>query len=222
VGVVYEAAGEASTAGGDFYDLFPIGGGKSCFVVGDVCGTGPEAAAVTGLARHTIRALVLAGFPISDVLERLNRAIIDEGERSRFLTLVSGVLQADGDAMRVELVSAGHPLPMIVREGGAVEQVGRPQSLLGVIDDVRYVEEQHRLSRGELFVAVTDGVLERRVGPQMLGEEGLANELAACGTSLSAQAVAERIRRLVVEFAPEAPRDDMAVLVLRVGEAPSL
>ena len=205
VGVVYEAAGEASTAGGDFYDLFPIGGGKSCFVVGDVCGTGPEAAAVTGLARHTIRALVLAGFPISDVLERLNTAIIDEGERSRFLTLVCGVLQPDGDAMRVEMVSAGHPLPMIVHESGAVEQVGRPQSLLGVVDDVRYFEEQHRLSRGELFVAVTDGVLERRVGSLMLGEEGLAEELAAVGTSLSAQAVAERIRRLVVEFAPEAP-----------------
>ena len=220
VGVVYEAAGEASTAGGDFYDLFPIGGGKSCFVVGDVCGTGPEAAAVTGLARHTIRALVLAGFPISDVLERLNTAIIDEGERSRFLTLVCGVLQPDRDAMRVEMVSAGHPLPLIVREAGAVEQVGRPQSLLGVVDDVRYFEEQHRFSRGELFVAVTDGVLERRFGPKMLGEEGLTEELAAVGTSLSAQAVAERIRRLVVEFAPEAPRDDMAVLVLRLGEAP--
>jgi serine phosphatase RsbU (regulator of sigma subunit)/anti-sigma regulatory factor (Ser/Thr protein kinase) len=222
VGVVYEAAGEASTAGGDFYDLFPIGGGKSCFVVGDVCGTGPEAAAVTGLARHTIRALVLAGFPIADVLERLNRAIIDEGERSRFLTLVCGVLQPDGDTVRVEMVSAGHPLPMVVRDGGAVEQVGRPQSLLGVVDDVRYFEEQLRLSRDELFVAVTDGVLERRVGSLMLGEDGLTKELAACGTSLSAQAVAERIRRLVVEFAPEAPRDDMAVLVLRVGETPSL
>ena len=179
VGVVYEAAGEASTAGGDFYDLFPIGGGKSCFVVGDVCGTGPEAAAVTGLARHTIRALVLAGFPITDVLERLNSAIIDEGERSRFLTLVCGVLQPDGDAMRVEMVSAGHPLPMIVRSNGEVEQVGRPQSLLGVFDDVRYFEEQHRLARGELFVAVTDGVLERRVGQLMLGEEGLEAELAA-------------------------------------------
>lgn len=218
VGVVYEAAGEASTAGGDFYDLFPIGGGKSCFVVGDVCGTGPEAAAVTGLARHTIRALVLAGFPISDVLERLNTAIIDEGERSRFLTLVCGVLQPDGDAMRVEMVSAGHPLPMFVRESGVVEQVGRPQSLLGVFDDVRYFEEHHRLSRGELFVVVTDGVLERRVGRLMLGEDGLATELAAAGTSLPAQTVAERVRRLVVEFAPEAPRDDMAVLVLRVGE----
>jgi serine phosphatase RsbU (regulator of sigma subunit) len=218
VGVVYEAAGQETTAGGDFYDLFPIGSGKSCFVVGDVCGTGPEAAAVTGLARHTIRALVLAGFPISDVLERLNTAIIDEGERSRFLTLVCGVLQPDGDAMRVEMVSAGHPLPMIVRQSGQVEQVGRPQSLLGVVDDVRYFEEQYRLARGELFVAVTDGVLERRVGPMMIGEEGLATELAGLGTSLSAQAVAERVRRLVVEFAPEAPRDDMAVLVLRVGE----
>ena len=221
VGVVYEAAGEASTAGGDFYDLFPIGGGKSCFVVGDVCGTGPEAAAVTGLARHTIRALVLAGFPISDVLERLNTAILDEGERSRFLTLLCGVLQPDGDAMRVEMVSAGHPLPMIVRADGEVEQVGRPQSLLGVFSDVRYFEEQHRLSRDEMFVAVTDGVLERRVGQLMIGEEGLEKELVNAGTSLSAQAVAERVRRLVVEFAPEAPRDDMAVLVLRVGEPPT-
>jgi serine phosphatase RsbU (regulator of sigma subunit)/anti-sigma regulatory factor (Ser/Thr protein kinase) len=218
VGVVYEAAGQETTAGGDFYDLFPIGSGKSCFVVGDVCGTGPEAAAVTGLARHTIRALVLAGFPISDVLERLNTAIIDEGERSRFLTLVCGILQPDGDAMRVEMVSAGHPLPMIVRQSGRIEQVGRPQSLLGVVDDVRYFEEHYRLSRGEMFVAVTDGVLERRVGAWMIGEDGLAAELAGLGTSLSAQAVAERVRRLVVEFAPEAPRDDMAVLVLRVGE----
>jgi len=218
VGVVYEAAGQETTAGGDFYDLFPIGNGKSCFVVGDVCGTGPEAAAVTGLARHTIRALVLAGFPVSDVLERLNTAILDEGERARFLTLVCGILHPDGDGMRVELVSAGHPLPMIVRQNSEVEQVGRPQSLLGVFDDVRYAESHHRLARGELFVAVTDGVLERRVGPVMLGEEGLASELAGVGSSLSAQAVAERVRRLVVEFAPEAPRDDMAVLVLRVGE----
>jgi serine phosphatase RsbU (regulator of sigma subunit) len=96
--------------------------------------------------------------------------------------------------------------------------VGRPQSLLGVVDDVRYFEETHRLARGELFVAVTDGVLERRVGQLMLGEEGLAAELASLGGSLPAQAVAERVRRLVVEFTPEAPRDDMAALVLRIGQ----
>src|SRR4029078_12845926 len=92
-----------------------------------------------------------------------------------------------GDAMRVGIVSAGHPLPMIVRNSGHVEQVGRPQSLLGDVDDVRYFEEQYRLARGELFVAVTDGVLERRVGQMMIGEDGLAAELASLGSSVPAQ-----------------------------------
>ena len=93
VGVVYEAAGEGASVGGDFYDLFPIGGGSWCFVVGDVCGAGAEAAAVTGLARHTIRSLMRAGFPVAATLERLNAAILDEGERSRFLTLVCGTFR---------------------------------------------------------------------------------------------------------------------------------
>jgi len=61
LGLVYEAAGGPGTVGGDFYDMFPLGGDRWCFVVGDVCGTGAGAAAVTGLARHTIRALAPAG-----------------------------------------------------------------------------------------------------------------------------------------------------------------
>ncbi len=124
---MYEAAGERSLAGGDFYDVFPLGGGRWCFAVGDVCGTGAEAAAVTGLARHTIRALGLAGFPVADILERLNAAILEEGERSRFLTLVCGTLEEDGGGrLRMSLVSAGHPLPFVVRRTGEVGQVGRP------------------------------------------------------------------------------------------------
>ena len=81
--MVYEPAGETTAVGGDFYDLFALGGGRWCWVVGDVCGTGAEAAAVTGLARHTIRALAMSGFPVSVTLERLNAAILDEGERAR-------------------------------------------------------------------------------------------------------------------------------------------
>jgi serine phosphatase RsbU (regulator of sigma subunit) len=71
------------------------------------------------------------------------------------------------------------------------------------------------LDRGDLLVAVTDGVLERRDGARMLGEEGLQAELAAAG-ALPPQAVAERIRRLVRDFTPEPQADDMAVLALRV------
>jgi serine phosphatase RsbU (regulator of sigma subunit) len=218
VGVVYEAAGEGTSAGGDFYDLFPVGGGTWCFVVGDVCGKGAEAAAVTGLARHTIRALAQAGFPVPDVLERLNAAILAEGARSRFLTLVCGTLRLEGRRrLRADVVNAGHPPPFVVRIGGEVTQIGRPQPLLGVLDHVAYEAEAHVVERGELLVVVTDGVLERRRDDHMIGEEGLGVELTHAA-HLPAQAVAERIRRLVLDFTAEPPQDDMAVLVVRLED----
>jgi PAS domain S-box-containing protein len=216
VGVVYEAAGERTLAGGDFYDIFPVGSGRWCFAVGDVCGTGAEAAAVTGLARHTVRALALTGLPVAATLERLNSAILDEGERARFLTLVCGTLEpAVGGRLRLTLVSAGHPPPFLVRPSGLVERVGRPQSLLGAWDDVTFVADEHVLERGDLLVTVTDGVLERREGLRMLEDHGLEADLAQA-VGLPAQAVADRVRRLVSGFAPTAPADDMAVLAIRV------
>jgi serine phosphatase RsbU (regulator of sigma subunit) len=226
VGVVYEAAGESAAAGGDFYDLFPVGGGTWCFVVGDVCGTGAEAAAVTGLARHTIQALVRAGFPVGATLERLNTAILDEGPRSRFLTLVCGTLQHTGGKVRLSMVNAGHPPPFVVGAGGGVRQLGTPQPLLGVVDRLQYTPEELTLDRGDLLVVVTDGVLERRdlTTDHMLDESGLAAELRRVGR-LPAQAVAEQIRRLVVDFTDEPQRDDMAILAIRMelaaGMAPS-
>jgi GAF domain-containing protein/anti-sigma regulatory factor (Ser/Thr protein kinase) len=109
VHVVYEAAGERDEAGGDFYDLFPIRDGAWGFAIGDVCGTGPEAAAVTGLARHALRLLAKEGHSGPAVLDRLNRAILDEGERARFLTLVYGELEPRPDgSVNLALVCAGH------------------------------------------------------------------------------------------------------------------
>jgi serine phosphatase RsbU (regulator of sigma subunit) len=121
-----------------------------------------------------------------------------------------------GRRFRLELVCAGHPPPFLVRGDGSVRQVGRPQSLLGVLDDVGYTADEVVLDRGDLLVTVTDGVLERRDGNVMLDDEGLAAELRAAA-GLPAQAVAERIRRLVLDFAPAPQRDDMAVLAIRLG-----
>jgi serine phosphatase RsbU (regulator of sigma subunit)/anti-sigma regulatory factor (Ser/Thr protein kinase) len=216
VGVVYEAAGEGAAAGGDFYDIFPVESGSWCFVVGDVCGTGAEAAAVTGLARHTIRSLTRAGFTVAATLERLNEAILDEGERARFLTLVCGIFREQGGRVQMSLVNAGHPAPFVTSVGKPVRRIGSPQLLLGVIEKVEYVAEEHVLERGELLVALTDGVLERRDGGRMLDDHGVSADLARVG-DLSAQAVAERLRRLVVEFASAPQSDDIAILVLRVG-----
>ncbi|KAA0922257.1 SpoIIE family protein phosphatase [Streptomyces apricus] len=216
VEVIYRAAGEGNEVGGDFYDLFPIRDGAYGFAIGDVCGTGPEAAAVTGLARHALRLLAREGYGGPAVLDRLNSAILDEGARSRFLTLLYGELwpQEDGSAL-LKVVCAGHPLPLRLRQDGTVEPAAEPQPLLGVMDDLELYEQEVTLDPGDVLLCVTDGVTERREGTRMLGDDGLADVLTTC-TGLTAGAVAARIMRAVERFASDAPSDDMAILAMRV------
>ncbi|MFD1833131.1 SpoIIE family protein phosphatase [Streptomyces desertarenae] len=218
VEVIYRAAGEGNEVGGDFYDIFPIGDGTYGFAIGDVCGTGPEAAAVTGLARHALRLLAREGLGGPAVLERLNAAILDEGSRSRFLTLLYGELRPrpEGGAV-LKVVCAGHPLPLRLRQDGTVEPAAEPQPLLGVMDDLELYEETVTLDPGDVLLCVTDGVTERREGTRMLGDDGLAEVLTAC-TGLTAGAVASRVMRAVERFAADAPSDDMAILAMRVPE----
>ncbi|WP_430393187.1 SpoIIE family protein phosphatase [Actinacidiphila reveromycinica] len=221
VEVVYRAAGEGNEVGGDFYDLFPIREGCWGFAIGDVCGTGPEAAAVTGLARHALRLLAREGFGGPSVLELLNAAILDEGARSRFLTLLYGELwpREDGSA-ELRMVCAGHPLPLRLRPDGTVEPAAEPQPLLGVMEDLDLFEQSVTLDPGDVLLCVTDGVTERREGSRMLGDDGLADVLATC-TGLTAGAVAARIQRAVERFAADAPSDDMAILAMRVPALPT-
>ncbi|WP_371499502.1 SpoIIE family protein phosphatase [Kitasatospora sp. NBC_00374] len=216
VEVFYQAAGEGNEVGGDFYDIFPIREGTYGFAIGDVCGTGPEAASVTGLARHSLRLLAREGLSAPQVLSRLNTAILDEGPRSRFLTLLYGELtpREDGSTL-LSLVCAGHPLPLRLRTDGRVDAAATPQPLLGVMDELDLTAEELVLSPGEVLLCVTDGVTERREGSRMLGDDGLAEVLTGC-TGLTAGAVAARVQRAVERFAPEPPSDDMAILTLRV------
>ncbi|MBV7699436.1 SpoIIE family protein phosphatase [Streptomyces sp. TRM70350] len=216
VEVIYRAAGEGNEVGGDFYDLFPIRDGAYGFAIGDVCGTGPNAAAVTGLARHALRLLAREGLSGPAVLQRLNSAILDEGARSRFLTLLYGEMrpQEDGSA-ELKVVCAGHPLPLRLRQDGTVETAAEPQPLLGVLEDLDLYEQTVTLDPGDVLLCVTDGVTERREGSRMLGDDGLADVLTTC-TGLTAGAVAARIMRAVERFASDAPSDDMAILAMRV------
>ncbi|GGT65236.1 hypothetical protein GCM10014713_67720 [Streptomyces purpureus] len=218
VEVIYRAAGEGNEVGGDFYDLFPIRDGAYGFAIGDVCGTGPEAAAVTGLARHALRLLAREGFGGPAVLERLNAAILDEGARSRFLTLLYGEMwpQEDGSAI-LKVVCAGHPLPLRLRQDGTVSPAAEPQPLLGVMDDLELYEQTITLDPGDVLLCVTDGVTERREGTRMLGDDGLIDVLTTC-TGLTAGAVAARVLRAVERFAAEPASDDMAILAMRLQE----
>ncbi|MEU3350018.1 ATP-binding SpoIIE family protein phosphatase [Streptomyces sp. NPDC037389] len=219
--VVYEPRGD-TTAGGDFYDVFAAGRGRWCFALGDVCGSGPEAAVTTGLVRPWLRLLAKEGYGVGDVLTRLNRMLGEEaaeaetaGTGPRFLSLLYGELAPHRDGVRCTLASAGHPLPLLLRPDGSVRSVAAPQMLLGVVDDVGYGSQAFDLAHGDTLLCVTDGVTERKAGNRLFDDgDGLAAALAGCA-GLTAEGVAGRIRRAVHGFAPTPPDDDLALLVIR-------
>jgi serine phosphatase RsbU (regulator of sigma subunit)/anti-sigma regulatory factor (Ser/Thr protein kinase) len=226
--VVYEpTAGD--WVGGDFYDLFPAGDGRWCFALGDVCGSGPEAASLAGIARPVLRLLAREGCGVSDVLDRLNRALADEAAtallaetaawegQARFLSLLYGEITpgAPGRGAQVTLASAGHPLPLLLAPDGTVRAAATPQMLLGISDDARYASESFGLAPGDTLLCVTDGVTERRhAGRQFDDDDGLAAALQDC-VGLPAGGIAERLRKAVHEFDEAPPADDLALLVLQ-------
>jgi serine phosphatase RsbU (regulator of sigma subunit)/anti-sigma regulatory factor (Ser/Thr protein kinase) len=236
--LVYEPRDKGGPSG-DFYDLFPAGDGRWCFAVGDVQGKGPEAAVVIGLARPWLRLLAREQYGVPDVLDRLNQLLLDDateaadaaaralvaaggppvapgdGPQTRFLSLLYGELVPFDGGVRCTLASAGHPLPLLLGPDGTVSAVACPQTLLGVVEDATYVSETFELRSGDTLLCVTDGVTERRSGSRQFDDgDGLATALAGCA-GLDAELVAERIRRLVHEFGPRPPEDDLALLVLQ-------
>jgi serine phosphatase RsbU (regulator of sigma subunit)/anti-sigma regulatory factor (Ser/Thr protein kinase) len=214
----YEAAGESNEVGGDFYDVFEATPGRWRFAIGDVCGKGPEAAAVTGLTRHALRILAREGHDVPTVLGRLNALIVDEGTRARFITLIHGEFvpaPGPGKPAAVSLACAGHPLPLVLRSAGGVEAAAEPQPLLGVLEGVTFSQSTVRMAPGDVLLCVTDGVTERRSGARLLDDgDGLADLLAEC-SDLNAGSVVARIQRAVREFGSDPPTDDLALLVFR-------
>lgn len=215
--VRYWATGEAVEVGGDFYDLFTIDDHRRAVVIGDVCGKGPAAAGVTGLARHTIATSAWHGDDHSVVLQNLNRALRGR-ELGTFCTALYGTLDDSAGVMAFTFASAGHPLPILVRAGRA-ETVGVPGRLAGLFDDSERTATTIALQPGDAVVLYTDGATD--VAPPhglALAEFEALVEACTAGAS-SADEVAERLRRDLERILPIDQRhDDIALLILYVTE----
>ncbi|MFF3265190.1 PP2C family protein-serine/threonine phosphatase [Streptomyces sp. NPDC002932] len=207
----YEVGDVSLDVGGDFYDAVPGARGGVTLLIGDVCGRGAEAAALTGLARHTLRTLFEDGSTPEHALGRLNQALVREG--TRFVTALVAVLVPDGEGFRVRYWSAGHPAPLVRREDGTVEELVAHGDLLGVLEDIEYGSGSVRLAPGDALVMFTDGVTEARAADGMFFESRLRDEVARQGAG-GPQGFAERLAAAVVEFRATGA-DDIAVLVAR-------
>jgi PAS domain S-box-containing protein len=210
----YHPAGEGYEVGGDFYDIFRTADHAWAFVIGDVCGKGPDAAALTGLARYTIRAAASQEPKPSRILAALNRAIVGQRPDNIFCTVCYVRAKTKQHGARLTVCSAGHPLPLVLRADGSVESAGTPGTLLGVFDDPELIESPVALRAGDALVLYTDGVEGRSAGSGP-GTERLKSLLAACA-GMDAQAIARRIEDSALESSHQAPHDDVALLVLRI------
>jgi len=214
----YRAAGEGNDIGGDFYDVFEAAANSWAVVIGDVCGKGTEAAALTGLARHTLRAAAMQERDPSRVLQLLNEAVLRSGEDERFCTAAFGRLDPSARGARLTLASGGHPLPLVLRADGSVRTVGRPGTLIGALPYPRLVDRTVDLGPGDAVVFCTDGVMDATGPDGFYGLERLKS-LVAASAGLDADALAERIERDVLDFQHDRLRDDLAILVVRVPDA---
>ncbi len=216
--VRYWPAGEAVEVGGDFYDVFTLEAQDHwALVIGDVCGNGPAAAALTGVARHSIRESAWHGDTPVEVLTSLNRAVRRSGTES-FLTAVFAVLDSSGTQPQLTVACGGHPLPIHVSAQGAAS-LGLPGTLLGVLDDVRFEPVTTRLEVGDVVVFYTDGATDLRP-PHALTEQEFAKVVERAAVyGATAEMIADRIHEALESIVPFDQRaDDLALLVLRVTD----
>lgn len=208
----YRPAGTGDEVGGDFYDVFELADGEWVVVLGDVCGKGVEAAVVTSLVRHSVRALAVSERSPRALLQHLN-SILLISEPDRFCTLVVMRLRDVGAGWEVESSAGGHPLPLLLRPGAVPAPLGRPGTLVGALEEAEFDEARATLRPGELLFLHTDGVTEARRDLEFFGEERLMATLSRPSTP---RGTVERVLADVLEFQDDVPRDDIALLALGV------
>ena len=179
-----------------------------------MCGKGVEAAVVTGMLRHTLRALELGHGEPGAVLRRLNQALRRDAPEDRFCTVALAHLTALKAGFRVDVACAGHPPPMLRRASGEVEEVSSRGTLLGIDEEIRLTPSASELRPGDVLVLYTDGITEARRHGELFGVARLREALAACAGQ-TAKEITTGIQAAVREFAPGPAADDQALLVLR-------
>jgi sigma-B regulation protein RsbU (phosphoserine phosphatase) len=211
----YQAAGVGNEVGGDFYHVFQVDEYAWWFAIGDVSGKGPEAAAIAGLARHTLRALALQERSPQRLLTTLHETLMVAESHGEFCTVCCALLQPSTNGALLSIACGGHPPPIIRRADGTIELTAASGPLLGMPVELAFVEQSLDLAPGDLFVLYTDGVTEaHHPNRPLFGQERLVEVIEQAPGEVDA--VADAILAAVTTYGPVEPRDDVAVVVGRI------
>ncbi len=211
----YIGATQFQEISGDFYDVFKAGDGWG-IAVGDVCGKGQDAAAMTAAARHAIRALAHVHGTPAEVLAAANEVLVAEDYDDRFVTASLAFLRQRGSRVQVQLGSCGHPGPAVVRADGRVEILEGDGLPLGLFDDAEPGRLELELHKGDVLFFYTDGVTEARGADLSFFEDRLSDALAAVA-GRSATEIVRAVQELVTSFSSGELKDDVTILAVRVG-----
>jgi sigma-B regulation protein RsbU (phosphoserine phosphatase) len=144
------------SVGGDYFDVFPLGEGRTAFLIADVSGKGLGAALLTTMLQGALSGMTL-GMDPARVFNHVNRFLCDHAEVGRYATMFFGILDEQG---HLEFINAGHPSPMLLRRGVPEEPFTEGSYPVGLVPDAEYTAACLKLEPGDTLILFSDGVTE--------------------------------------------------------------
>lgn len=209
VGLVYDPV-DLTGGGGDFFGVWPLAGGAMAILVGDVSGKGLEVSATSAMARFFVEARMWDCPTPGRALAEVNELLCARGRHVGFATAFLGVL--DGDRLR--FANAGHVPPLLRRADGRIDELAPSGIPLGVEAGGTWADEETGLPRGDLLLALTDGLVEARRDGELFGEGRVRELVAREGADAGAQDMVDRLHREALAWTDRI-RDDIVVLAVR-------
>lgn len=200
------------SVGGDYYDVFPIGDGRTAFLIADVSGKGLGAALLTTMLQGALSGMTFGTDP-ARVFNHINRFLCDHAEVGRYATMFFGVMDAQG---HLEFINAGHPSPFLIRRGKAEAPFTEGSYPVGLVPEAEYTAACLRLEPGDTLVLYSDGVTEA-MDPEdeMFGMKRF-EEVLSDTSDVPLEHLQERILEAVENFARGARQaDDLTLLLVR-------
>lgn len=200
------------SVGGDYFDVFPLGEGRTAFLIADVSGKGLGAAILTTMLQGALSGMTL-GIDPARVFNHVNQFLCDHSEVGRYATLFFGILDQQG---HLEFINAGHPSPILIRRGVAEEAFTEGSYPVGLVPEAQYTAVCLKLEPGDTLVLFSDGVTEAADPDEhMFGTARLKEVLTG-----QPECPLEQLQKCVLEAVDNFSRgahqaDDLTLLIVR-------